>query len=269
MQTQTKPGELEFIAPRDAVGLSDSFLERPEFERKKELLVATFTDGHFKDRITMCSFNMLETGKASAFAVYEHPEGTELGNPVFTQEGYVCRFDEDTKRPWCELTKVDEFLKGGSVKKQDLLCKQCEGSNEATPRDNVLAVVMTFPLGNLWEQGLKADDIRRPTQAMVNFFLIQEQLNPGFVGGVLTNDGNNSGLFVFKKSEQVEEIDVHTLVNSFGPGDSVEKGHVLRTMSDCGITFADINLNCSNDQYEERVAQAFNSLYITSPQQVH
>lgn len=261
MQTQKKQGELEFISPRDAVGLSDSLVDRTEFERKKELLVATFTGDRCKDAITMCSFNMLETGKASAFAIYEHPDWNEVSIPEFTQEDYFCNFGEDTSCPWHELTKVDEFLKDGSAKKQALLCRQNEDSGETLPRDDVLAVIMTFPLGNLWRHGLNAKDIRRPTKAMLDFYLMQEQLHPGFICGVLTNDGMNSGLLVFKKSDKVKEINSHRLVSIIGKGDGVDKSYVLGAMGECGITFAEINLKCSNKVFEERVTTAITSIH--------
>lgn len=265
MQTQTNAETLDLVGnTMDTVRLPESIQDRSEFERKEELL-ATVTHRGFKDALTMCSVNMMKTGKANAFAIYKNPGSIEFSDPILAEPDNVRRFGADTNRSWRETTKIDELLVDSSPKKQKLLYEWDKDQDKAVPRKDVLAYIVSFPMGEFKNRGLKAKDIRRPTLAMIDFYLQQEQLHPGFICGILTNDGEQSGLMLFKKSEKVKAIDCGGLGHT-GGGDGIDREIILGAIRSIGIVHADINLNCPKNSdpsrlYDKRVARAVEAIF--------
>jgi hypothetical protein len=281
MQTQTKVGKPEVDFSMETATQLEILAVHPEIERVERMgrLVETLTHDRFKEALTMCSVNMLETGKANAFALYMKPDGIEVSDPVLAESEYVCRFGMDpTKCVWHEETKIDELLRDDSPKKQQILYELDEKSGVVVPRKDVWACIMGLPMGGMDGQGLHSTDLQRPTKDMLNFFWAQEQLHPGFIGGVLTHDGNRSGLMLFKKSEEVQTLDTR-MWGSIGTEDGVSRDMILPFMKMSGMVYADIDLTCqkspkNNDpekleklekqrerKYAQRVARAVETIY--------
>jgi hypothetical protein len=238
----------------------------PEIERIERMgrLCDTLTHDRFKDALTMCSFNMLETGKVNAFAIYETVDGIDISDPVLSEPKYRCRFGEDsTECVWREETKIDELLQDDSPKKQQLLCTIDKISCAPVPRKDVWACVMGFPMGGMDGQGLKAKDLQRPTKAYLDFYLQQELLHPGFIGGILTNDGEKSGLLLFKKSENVEKVNT-SMWGYIGTEDGIGRDQALTSMQMSGMVYADIDLTCpkkrekeTDEKYQQRITNKY------------
>jgi len=263
METQTKKEEQSLDALVDVVKAPESLYDHSEIERIE--LLATVTHDSFKDAIAMCGVNTLETGKANAFAIYKTPECITVSNPILSDPEPVCRYGEDKKGSWGESTKVNDFMKTDSLKQQKLLYERDEELDVVVPRKDVWAYVMSFPMGDLKGQGLKAKDMQRPTRDMIDFFLHQDQLRPGFICGILTNDGEKSGLMLFKKSEKVESVDCHNLCY-VGYGENVGREIMLGVMRDSGMVYADIDLTCKKGSdacklYDKRAKQAVEAIY--------
>ena len=265
MQTRTNAENLDLVGnTMDTVRLPESTQDRSEFETKEELL-ATLTDENFEKALTDLNANMMKTGRADAIAIYKKPDGIELSDTISAEPDNVRRFGADTNRSWRKTTKIDELLVDSSPKKQKLLYEWDKDQDKAVPRKDVWACIVSFPMGEFKNRGLKAKDIRRPTLAMIDFYLQQEQLHPGFICGILTNDGEQSGLMLFKKSEKVKAIDRGGLGHT-GGGDGIHKEIILGALRDIGIVYADINLNCPKNSdpsrlYDKRVAQAVGAIF--------
>lgn len=263
METQTKKGNQSLEALVDATKAPESLYDHSEIERID--LLATVTHDSFKDAIAMCGVNTLETGMANAFAIYKTSECITVSDPILSEPEPLRRYSDDKKGSWGELTRVDEFMKIDSQKKQKLLYKWDNELDEDTPRNDVWAYVMSFPMGDLKNQGLKAKDMQRPTRDMIDFFLHQDQLRPGFICGILTNDGEKSGLMLFKKSEKVETVDCHNLCY-VGYGENVNRDIMLGVMRDSGMVYADIDLTCRKGSdacklYDKRAKKAVEAIF--------
>jgi|GEM_PF-1192314 len=276
MKTQTKVGNPEVDFSMDAAGQLEIIPVHPEIERieRMSMLHDTLTHDRFKDALTICSFDMLKTGMVNAFAIYETAAGIEIGNPVSAGPEDRRGFDIDTTQcEWSEETKIDELLQDDSPKKQQLLCTIDNNLCVPVPRKDVWACIMGFPMGGMEKQGLKAKDLQRPTKAYLDFYLQQELLHPGFIGGILTNDGEKSGLLLFKKRENVERVNNY-MWGSIGKEDGIGRDEALTFMKMSGMVYADIDLTCPKNRdsgklYEKRAAQAVNSLYVDPPPRTH
>jgi hypothetical protein len=282
MKTQTEVGNPEVDFSMEAARQPELLAVHPEIERIERMgrLHDTLTHDRFKDNITICTFNMLETGKANAFAIDEDPDLIRINNPVQTEPEYRSRFGEDlTNRAWREETKIDELLRDDSPKKQQLLYELDEESGVVVPKKKVLAVIFGLPMGGMDSKGLHATDLQRPIKDMLWFFWAQQQSNPEFILGVLTHDGNKSGLMLCKKGEQSQTIDTRQW-DRVGGEDGVSRTYVLPAMEASGMVYTDIDLTCAkkreketNEQYqqkittkyEQRVAKAVEALYSPGP----
>ncbi len=263
MENQTKNEKQSLDALDDAAKAPESLYDHSEIERIE--LLATVTYDSFKDAIAMCGVNTLETGKSNAFAIYKTPGYITVSDPILSEPESVRRHGDYKKSNWGESTKVNEFMKTDSQNKQKLLYEWDEGLNGVAPRKDVWAYIMSFPIGDLKDQGLKAKDMQRPTRDMIDFFLLQDQLRPGFICGILTNDGEKSGLMLFKKSEKVEAVDYHNLCH-IGYGENVGREIMLGAMRDSGVVYADIDLTCKKGSdacklYDKRAKQAVKAIF--------
>jgi hypothetical protein len=264
MKTQIKPGGMEVAMPLDTPREYEIIAGHPEIDRVE--LMATVTDDDFKNALMMINTNMMETGKANAFAVYKTPEKIEISDPVLAESEYVCRYGEDpTKCIWHEEVKIDELLRDDSPKKQSLLCARDDELCETVPRKDVWAYIVGLPMGKLDRKGLTADDIRRPTLDFLDLYLQQERLHPGFILGILTNDGNKSGILLLKKNEKADHIESRSWGN-LGKGDEVSRELILGAMDSAGIAYADIDLSCPKNRdsgklYNQRIEKAVNKIF--------
>lgn len=264
MKTQIKPGGMEVAIPLETPREHEIIVGHSETERVE--LMATVTDDVFKNALMMINTNMMETGKATAFAVYKTPDRIEISDPVLAEPEYTCRYGEDsTKCIWHEEVKIDELLSDYSPKKQSLLYARSDGLCETVPRKDVWAYVIGLPIGKLDSKGLTADDIRRPTLDCLDLYLQQEQLHPGFILGILTNDGNKSGILLFKKNEKADHINSRSWGN-LGQGDEVSRELILGAMVSGGLVYSDINLSCPKNRdperlYNQRVEKAVNKIF--------
>jgi hypothetical protein len=190
----------------------------------------------------------------------------EISDPVLAEPEYVCRYGEDpTKCIWHDEVKIDELLRDDSPKKQSLLCTRADVSCENAPRKDVWAYIVGLPMGKLDRKGLTADDIRRPTLDFLDLYLQQEQLHPGFILGILTNDGNKSGILLLKKNEKADHINTRAWGN-LGRGDEVSRELILGAMDSAGIAYADVDLSCPKNRdserlYRQRVEKAVNKIF--------
>jgi hypothetical protein len=237
---------------------------RDQSEFRKNELMSIVTHDNFKDALMMCGINMLETGKSNAFAIYRTSDSIVISDPILAESDSLYQRGEDTNCSWSQETDLNDFLYDDRSKKQKLLYKWDDESRKNVPRKDVMACVMSFPTGSN-SRDLKSKDMQRPTRAWLDFFLQQDQLHPGFVGGILTNDGEKSGLLMFRKSEKVESIDYDEW-GCLGYGDEVSRERILERMVNSGMAFADINLNCPNGSdpfklYDKRARQAVESIF--------
>jgi hypothetical protein len=272
MKTQTQVDNPEVDFSGEAARQPEILPVNPEIERieRMSMLHDTLTHKRFKDALIMCSVNMLETGRANAFAVYKTDTGIEISDPVLAESESGCRFGIDpTKCAWKEETKIDELFCQDSPKHQELFCTLDQQDGELAPRKDVWACIMGFPMGGLDSQGLRAIDLQRPTKAYLDFYSQKELLCPGFVGGVLTNDGEKAGLLLFKKSEVAKNVNTG-MWSSFGTEDGIARDIALTFMAMSGMVYADIDLTCPKNRdpdklYEKRVKQAINAIYSDQP----
>ena len=261
--TETLESGPRIIIPAQDTGQLEILRDHSEIERIE--LLATTLDDDFEKALTDLDDNMMKTGSANAIAIYKKPDGIELSDTISAEPDNVRRFGADTNRSWRETTKIDELLVDSSPKKQKLLYEWDKDQNKAVPRKDVWACIVSFPMGEFKNRGLKAKDIRRPTLAMIDFYLQQEQLHPGFICGILTNDGEQSGLMLFKKSEDVDRVDSR-MWGHLGGGDGIDRKLVLGAMGSAGFVYADIDLTCPKNRdpgklYEQRVARAVEAIF--------
>jgi len=278
MKTQTQVNQRGVDLSLETARIPDTLFVHPELERVERMakLADAMTCKGFKDNLTICTIEMLKTGKANTFAVYENPDEFTISDPVLPEREYVCRFGMDpTKCVWREETGVDELLRDDNPRKQQILCKLDEKTGALVPRDDVLACVVTFPMGGMESRGLNAKDLLSPTRDLLKFFWDQNQLHPGFTCGVLTHDGTRSGMILFKQGEDVQTIDTH-MWERVGTEDGVSRSYMLPAMEASGMVYTDIDLNCPKsientdpekwfEQIEQRyarnVAKAVGALY--------
>ncbi len=263
MKTQTKFENLRDVPNADDERQLEVARDHSEIERV-ELLAAVLHDD-FKDALTMCSVDMLETGKANAFAVYKGEDYIEVSAPILAEPRSQCIYDIDAKSNWVEFTEINKLLDDKSPKKQKALYEWDEEVGTVVPRKDVWAYIVSLPMGDFTKCGLDAEDIRRPTKDLFDLFVKQEKLHSGFICGVLTNDGKKSGLMLFKKSEQAQGIDRRSW-GFVGYGEGVEKDIALGCMRESGVVYADIDLSCPKNAdpdkiYNKRITQAVNTIY--------
>lgn len=263
MKNQTKIERVKTGGIAETAVSTERVESHSEIERIE--LLAAVTHDEFKDALTMCGVNTIDTGKASAFAIYKSPENIDISEPVLTEPEYKCRFGYDRSCSWNEKTKTDELIDCNSEKYQKLLLEFDQESEALMPRNDVWAYVASFPMGGLEFQGHKAKDVRRPTKAWLQFFAQQEQLRPGFVLGILTNDGNKSGLMLIKNSKGASKVDCHQW-ECIGNGEGVDRDRILERMNASGMVFADIDLTCPKGKdpsklYNNRVAKAVETIF--------
>ncbi len=268
MQTQTKMENLEAETVLDTTLQPEVLCDHSDV--LKEQLKLAFNSEACKDTLTMCSVNMRETGKANAFALYNRHGKIQISDPILADPEYVCRFGEDpTKCVWREEIKIDDLLRDDSPKMQTLLYEQDESLGMLVPKTDVCACILGLPMGKLDYRGFSATDIRRPTLDIIEFFMQQELLHPGFVLGILTNDGTKSGLLMCKKSEKVEKID-RSVLDGIGSGELVSRDFVLGRMQASGIVYADIDLTCKKcpkNRNPERHYQQLEKQYVNRVEQ--
>jgi len=263
MKTQTNVEIPKSDLRSEATQLPEITRDHSEIERVEWL--AAVTHDEFKDALTMCSVSMMDTGKAGAFAIYKDTEGTTISNPVLPEPDGVCHFGQDITHNWGIDTGTSELIDPASSQYHKLFTKFDEYSEAQMPRTDVCGCVVGFPMGEFTNRGFKAQDIRRPTKAWLEFFVQQENLHPGFVMGILTNDGKRSGLILFKKSEEARQINERSW-GCMGDGDGVGRDCVLRLMNTGGIVYSDVNLSCPKNcdptrLYEKRVKQAVQDIF--------
>jgi hypothetical protein len=275
MSTQIKKGNPEVDFSVEAARQPEILSVHPEIERVERMgrLLDAMTQDIFKDNLTICSFDMIETGKANAFAIYDEPDGAEVSNPVHVETKYRPRFGEDpTKRVWREESEVDEFLQYAGSKNQELLWERHEGSGLLVPKKNVLGYFVGFPTIEPQQPGKERGPIK---DMLLESFLFQDQLYPGFIGGILTHGGGKSGLLMFKKSEKVEKVDTSKW-GGIGPGDGVSLDAALPFMKMSGMVYSYIDLSFRKkrenelaekyqqkiaNKYAQRVAQAVEDIF--------
>lgn len=264
MKTQINVNKSGNITPENITGLNEGLRNHSEIERIEFL--ATVMRPSFKDALTICSVDMLETGKASAFAVYEKPDEIEISDPVLAEPTQFYHFGAEKFYNWAKDTGVNEFLDDQSPKKQKLFYEWSAESDKVVPRNDIRMFVIGFPMGDLQYEGFNARDIRRPTIPLIDMFLQQDQLRSGCVFGILTNDGKQSGMMLFKKNEEAGTVDRHAL-ECFGRGDrNIRKDLLLGQMKLAGFDYAEINLNCPKNRdpdklYEQRVVRAVETIF--------
>lgn len=243
--------------PEAVIDRSDS----SEIERK---LIETLTHYRFKDALTTNAVDMVKTGMANAFAVYEGPSGIEVSEPVQAEPVYESRFGKNpTEFTWSKLTKIGELSRDDSPKKKQLMYRFDEDWGFAVPRTDVSMYICGLPA----IKPQTAEDMLRPTPDLLKLFKDQEQLYPGFIGGVLTNDGKRSFLMLYKKG-RVSSID-YSRWRGFADDneDGASRYYTRFLMEKSGMVFSDINLICPkkkgtipDEVYEERVVKAVSAL---------
>jgi hypothetical protein len=264
MKTQTKQLGTNSEERAYISGVSEFSFDHTEVEKKELENIAI--SSRFKDALTICSIDMLETGKASAFAVYKKPdECNEVSEPILAEHVRFYQFGAEKFHNWARDTGVDEFLDDQNPKKQKLFYKWDPESDKIVPRNDVRMFVIGFPMGDLQYKGFNAQNIRIPTIPLIDMFLQQDQLHSGCVFGVLTNDGKRSGMMLFKKNEKTETVDRHAL-ECFGYGEDIIKDHMIGQMKSAGINYAEIDLNCPKNAnpdklYEKRAKQTIEALF--------
>jgi hypothetical protein len=276
MQTQTKLVGMEGLDLAGTVKLPEVLPDHSEIARIE--LLATLTDKTFQDALTVLNTEMMESGKANAIAIYKKPWGIEFSKPKLGKKDQRYRFGEDPRQcVWHEEVEVDDLLDTYATKNQQLLWEQDEKTGLLLPRSDLMAYMTGFPMGNLDGQGLTAEDVRRPTKPWLKLFALHAQSNPGFTGMILTNDGKDSGLLLFKiqegkdKEGKDKKLDPK-FFNGIGIGDKIGREESFAFMGMAKMTHADIDLGKpkirekkrekeSYEQYQQRIATKYEQEY--------
>jgi hypothetical protein len=235
------------------------FRDHPEIERVE--LLAMLTHDEFKDAITMCAISSKESDKASAFAVYGDRDSTTISEPVLEEPDQVCHFGLDKTNAWGIDTKVDEFMDPTSAKYRQLFMEP----DGFTPRTDVKGFFIVYPVADLVSKGFDAKKIRRPKKDLLNFFADRTTEQPGFITGVISNDGVKSGLLLFKNGQDNPPVN-RAQFGNIGSGDEIGREMVLGMMSSAGIVYADIDLRCPSGSdpsklYNKRIVSAIDELF--------
>jgi hypothetical protein len=264
MTIQTKTGEFGVADSMETVRRLEAIPDRSDHSEIERKLIETLTCDDFKDVLTMNAIDMIESGMSNAFATYEGPGGTEVSHSVKAEPDYRSRFGRDPSEfTWFNVTKIGEMTRDDSPKKQQLLYRFDEDLGFFVPRTDVSMHICGIPV---IEPQQTAESMLRPTPDLLKLFKVQNQLYPGFIGGVLTNYGKRSFLMLYKQSENVQVID-HGRGSPFADDneDGADRYYTRYMMEKSGMVIVDIDLICPKKQdpdkvYEKRVVQAVSDL---------
>jgi hypothetical protein len=256
MQTLTQ----ETLKPAlysDTSKVPERIREHPELERVE--LLATLTNNRFKDALTFCGITMQETGVASAFAIYRDDIGIDISDPIDLGIDETYGPGMDINRSWSERSKVNQCLES-----QKLLYRWDNVLDCAVPREDVWAFFWTHPMNCMQNGCKKVKALQRPNKNELDFYMQQKKIHSGFVGGIIANNGNKSGMIVFKNNPNTA-LNPRAL-GLIGFGDEIDRDISLMTMQNLGLVYADVELSCPKNRdplklYEESVGKAVNTLY--------